>query len=216
MDPLAQENPPEAPLAQPIVPSAQMMMYSQLPMPPPMSLKGILAENRTFFRESWESHKIATELDKKPKPVILETLKIVLGRETYQIAKNLPVADRTDPDSFLQALTQYFEPQRNIIFERYNENIDPYLNRLRKQASICAYGSLCDELIRDRLVIRIKSHEVRRRLLREKALTLNTALSIIRAAETASDQLKTIDGEVETSAHAVKYKGKKPDLTRRV
>ena len=102
MDPLAQVNPPEAPPAQPVVlPTQMMMMYSQLPMPPPMSLKGILAENRTFFRESWESHKIATELDKKPKPVILETLKIVLGRETYQIAKNLPVADRTDPDSFL-------------------------------------------------------------------------------------------------------------------
>ena len=102
MDPLAQVNPPEAPPAQPIVlPTQMMMMYSQLPMPPPMSLKGILAENRTFFKESWESHEIATEPDKKPKPVILETLKIVLGRETYQIAKNLPVADRTDPDSFL-------------------------------------------------------------------------------------------------------------------
>ena len=101
MDPLAQVNPPEAPLAQPIVLPTQMMMYSQLPMPPPMSLKGILAENRTLFRESWESHEIATEPDKKPKPVILETLKIVLGRETYQIPKNLPVADHTDPDSFL-------------------------------------------------------------------------------------------------------------------
>ena len=193
-----QENPPEAPLAQPIVPPAQMLIYSQLPTPPPMSLKGNLAENWTFFRESWESYKIATELDKKSKPVILETLKIVL-----------PVADRTDPDSFLQALTQHFEPQRNIIFERYlfnsanhgNENIDQYLNRLRKLASTCAYGALCDELIRDRLVIGIKSHEVRKRLLREKALTLNTALDIIRAAETASDQLKKIDGEIETSAH---------------
>ena len=47
-DPPVQENPPEAPLAQLIVPPTQMMMYSQLPMPPPMSLKGILAENRTF------------------------------------------------------------------------------------------------------------------------------------------------------------------------
>ena len=82
MDTLAQVNPPEAPLAQPIVLPTQMMMYSQLPMPPPMSLKGILAENRTFFRESWESHEIATEPDKKAKPVILETLQIVLGRET--------------------------------------------------------------------------------------------------------------------------------------
>ena len=223
-DPPVQENPPEAPLAQPIAPPTQMMIYSQLPTPPPMSLKGNLAENWTFFRESWESFKIATELDKKSKPVILETLKIVLGRETYQIVKNLPVTDRTDPDSFLQALTQHFEPQRNIIFERYlfnsanhgNENIDQYLNRLRKLASTCAYGALCDELIRDRLVIGIKSHEVRKRLLREKALTLDTALDIIRAAETASDQLKKIDGEIETSVHAVKYKGKKPDFTRRV
>ena len=97
-----------------------------------------------------------------------------------------------------------------------NENIDQYLNRLRKLASTCAYDALCDELIRDRLVIGIKSHEVRTRLLHEKALTLNTALDVIRAAETASDQLKKIDGEIETSAHAVKYKGKKPDLTRRV
>ena len=62
----------------------------------------------------------------------------------------------------------------------------------------------------------IKSHEVRKRLLREKALTLNTTLDIIRAAETASDQLEKIDGEIETSVHAVKYKGKKPDFTRRV
>ena len=114
-DPPVQENPPEAPLAQSIVPPTQMMMYSQLPTPPPMSLKGNLAENWTFFRESWESYKIATELDKKHKPVILKTSKIVLERETYKIAKNLPVADRTDPDSFLHALTQHFEPQRNII-----------------------------------------------------------------------------------------------------
>ena len=124
----------------------------------------------------------------------------------------------------MQALTQHFEPQRNIIFERYlfnsanqeNEDIYQYLNRLRKLASTCAYGALCDELIRDRLVIGIKSHEVRKRLLREKALTLNTALDIIRAAETASDQLKKIDGEIETSVHAVKHRGKKPDLTQRV
>ena len=42
-----------------------------------MSLKGNPAENWTFFRESWESYEIATELDKKPKQVILEALKIV-------------------------------------------------------------------------------------------------------------------------------------------
>ena len=43
-DPPVQENPPEAPLAQPIVPPKQVMMYSQLPTPPPMSLKRELGE----------------------------------------------------------------------------------------------------------------------------------------------------------------------------
>ena len=51
-DPPVQENPPEVPLAQPIVLPSQMMIYSQLSKPPPMSLKGILAEKWTFFRES--------------------------------------------------------------------------------------------------------------------------------------------------------------------
>ena len=219
-----QEDPLAAPQAQPIVPPTPMMVYSQLPTPASMSLKGNLAENWTFFRESWESYKIATELDKKPKPVILETLKIALGRETYEIAKNLPVADCTDPDSFLEALMQHFEPQKNIIFECYlfnsanqeDENIDQYLNRLRKLASTCAYGALSDELIRDRLVIGIKSHEVRKRLLREKALTLNSALDVIRAAETTRDQLKKIDGEIESSVHALKFKGKKSGGTHQV
>ena len=129
-----------------------------------------------------------------------------MGRETYQIEKNLPVTDPTDPDSLLRALTQHFEPEKNIIFERYllnyyhaqeDENIDQHLNRLRKLATACAYGELCDELIRDRLVIGIKSHEVRKRLLREKVLTLNTRLHRIRAAEATPYQAKKLDGEVE-------------------
>ena len=70
-----QENPPEAPLAQSIVPPTQLMKHNQLPKPPVMSIKGNLAENWTFFRESWESYKIATELDKKPKPVIWKLLR---------------------------------------------------------------------------------------------------------------------------------------------
>ena len=77
----------------------------------------------------------------------------------------------------------------------------------KASVNLCLWR-LCDERIRNRLVIGIKNLEVRKRLLREKALTLNTALDIIRAAETASDQLKKIDGEIETSVHAVKYRGK--------
>ena len=55
-----------------------------------MSVEGNLAEN-FCFKESRESYKIATELDKKLEQVVMETLKIVLERNTYEIAKNLPL-----------------------------------------------------------------------------------------------------------------------------
>lgn len=74
----------------------------------------------------------------------------------------------------------------------------------------CDYGPLCDRFVRDRLVIGIKSHEVRKVLLCEKARTLNTALdiNIIRAAETTRDQNKKIDGELESTVNAFKNKGR--------
>ena len=54
------------------------------------------------------------------------------------------------------------------------------------------------------------------RLLCEEALTLNTELDIMRAAElTTRDQAKKIDGEVQTSViECCETKSKKPHLIR--
>ncbi len=124
-----------------------------------MNTKGNSVENWKYFKKSWNNYKLATGLDKKDKNVVLATLYTVLiGRETNQIAENLEVTDPTDPDSLIDALTNYFEPQKNTIFERYvfnttvqedNESIDQYLNRLRKLAGTCDYGALTSQLIRD-------------------------------------------------------------------
>ena len=100
----------------------------------------------------------------------MATLYTVLGKEANQIAENLDVTDPTEPASLIDALTNYFEPQKNTIFERYlfntaiqeeNESIDQYLNRLRKLATTCDYGALTNQLMRDRLVIGISDQAVR-------------------------------------------------------
>ena len=99
-------------------------------------------------------------------------------------------------------MTEYFEPQRNIIYERYlfnsatqrSENkIDQFVNELRKLASTCEYGTLSDELIRDRIVIGISDSSMRARLLRERDLTLNKAIDMCRASEQATCQLIELD-----------------------
>ena len=110
-------------------------VYSQIPLL--VNIKGNLADNWKYFKKSWENYILATGLDKKDKAIVLATLYTVLGKEANEIAENLEVAD---PDSLLEALSSYFEPQNNTIFERYlfnsivqdeSETIDQFLNRLK-------------------------------------------------------------------------------------
>ena len=103
----------------PVQLTSLVAVYSQIPPPAQMNMKGNLADNWKFFKKSWNNYKVATGLDKKEKNVVLATLYTVLGKEANQIAENLDVTDLTEPDSLIDALTNYFEPQKNIIFERY-------------------------------------------------------------------------------------------------
>ena len=178
-----------------------------LPPPPPMQLTGgTLSENWRHFEEAWTNWSIATKLDKEEKSVIIATLNSVLGRGTLDIARNLEVEDRSDAKSVLKALKEHFDPQKNVTYERFlfnsatqdEDTIDAYISRLRKLASTCDFGPLHDSLIGDWIVIGINDNSVRRRLLRERDFTLATCIDICRAAERAHQQVKTIDGEVDT------------------
>ena len=173
-----------------------------------MKMLGNSLNNWNYFKASWNNYAIATELNKKSKPVQVSTLLSVIGKECYEVYENLPltVDERKDSDSIISKLTEYFEPQRNIIYERYlfnsatqrSENkIDQFVNELRKLASTCEYGTLSDELIRDRIVIGISESSMRARLLRESDLTLNRAIDMCRASEQATCQLRELDHDSE-------------------
>ena len=78
------------------------------------------------------------------------------------------------------------------------QSFDAYLTELRVQAKRCAYGTLQDELIRDRLVVGIRDDKVRSRLLREPELTLQKCIDIAHAAEIAQKQMQEIKDETNT------------------
>ena len=188
-----------------------------LPPPKPMDLKGNLSENWKSFEEAWDNWIIATKVNKEDETVVKATLLSVLGKETVEIQKNLPIQDRTYKN-IIAALKTHFNPQKNITYERYvfntcnqgDELTDMYVNKLRKLASTCDFGDLKDSLIRDRIVVGIRDTNVRRRLLREKELTLQSCIDICRASEKASERMRAIDGneEVET-VHALRNKHSK-------
>jgi hypothetical protein len=54
---------------------------------------------------------------------------------------------------------------------------------LRLKVKTCEYGTMADEMIKDRIVVGVQSDIVRGRLLREKDLNLSKAIDIGKAAE---------------------------------
>ncbi|XP_034058782.1 uncharacterized protein K02A2.6-like [Gymnodraco acuticeps] len=109
---------------------------------------------------------------------------------------------KKDPKTILDALGDYFKAAKNVIYERYtfgcckqgpDEPIDSFITKLREKASSCEYRDLKDELIRDRLVLGIASESTRRRLLRERDLTLPTAVEICRLAELTESRMRLIE-----------------------
>ena len=68
----------------------------------------------------------------------------------------MTAAERKDPCTILDKLTNHFEPKRNTIYERYvfdsciqssEDNFDSFLNILRALSASCEFGALKDEMI---------------------------------------------------------------------
>ena len=165
---------------------------SNFPVPAPM-----------VCRQQWEDYEVATGLEKQDSKIRLASLRSVMGKVCLQIFLNLNISgeDRNNVQACLTALENYFKPQRNVVYERcvFNsceenpgESVDSYVARLQKFASSCEFGSLTDELIPDRLVIGLIDRGTKGKLLREKSLTLDKAIDIVRSNEITCKQLESM------------------------
>ena len=133
----------------------------------------------------------------------------VMGKEFLQIFLNLNFGDEEITiTSSLSALEDYVLPKRNIVYERYvfnsciqtpEETVDGYVNRLRKLASSCQFGTITEEMIRDRLVIGIHDTGKKARMLREKDLSLDKAVDMCKSSEITNKQIKSPQHESKQS-----------------
>ena len=187
---------------------------SHFPIPSPMNVKGDLVNNWEFFKQQWQDYEVATGLDKQEQKIRLATLRSSMGNDCLQIFLNLKLSSEQQQDMHecIEALEAYFKPKRNVVYERYlfnmcqqnpDEPVDGYVNRLRKAASTCQFGTLTEELIRERLVIGLRDHATKLRLLKEDSLDINKALNICRSSEVATLQLKAMKSEETKSSEQV-------------
>ena len=94
------------------------------------------------------------------------------------------------------------------------ENIDSFVTSLHKLAENCAFGTLHNELIRDRLVVGLRDHRVSEKLQLDADLTLERALTQARQHEAVKSQQSVVRGQKSESVDAVKTKIDKSVLTK--
>ena len=170
---------------------------------------GNVADSWQRWKRQFEIYFAAAKLNKKAKATQEAILLHAAGPEAQDIHRAFSWSEAEDKHcykTFLQKFTDYCEPRKNVVFERYEfwaldqrstESVDAWLTDLRNAASKCEFGEQENSLIRDKIVFGVRDNALKERLLREPKLTLDKALDICRAAETSREQLRHMNKEAE-------------------
>ena len=93
--------------------------------------------------------------------------------------------DKVNIDKVKKMLQNCCIGETNVIYERYifnnrtqeaGESYDSFVSNSRQLEKSCNYGAMANELIRDRIVICIKDSRLRRSMLQEPKLTLQSTI----------------------------------------
>ena len=146
------------------------------------------------------------------------TLLSVCGPETYRLLRSLVgSAVEINAKSFeelVDTLKQHYVPTPSVIIQRYKfnsrnrndtETILQFLAALRSLAEYCNYGTILEDMLRDRLVCGVRNKQIQKRLLAEKDLTFAKAKELAESMEAAAIGSKQIQEKSETPVQGVHY-----------
>lgn len=129
-----------------------------------------------------------------------ETSYISLGDWSFalQVAAEPGVADPVDGQELVAVLSNHYRPKPSEIVQRFRfhsrfrkagESVAAYMAELRAIAEFCNFGAVLEDMLRDRLVCGVNDELIRRKLLAEKALTYQKALTLSQGLETAAKNI---------------------------
>ncbi|UYV76620.1 K02A2.6-like [Cordylochernes scorpioides] len=150
----------------------------------------------------------------KQVPVLLA----VIGPKLFKLAEDLAAPEKLETKSFdeiVALLNKHLAPTPRVIPARYNffkssqeeETISQFMATLRGLAEPCKFGSMLNEMLRDKLVVGVRSENLQKRLLQEgDDATLDKIYEIALSYEAAERDLlsmKKVD-YADVNVHDVK------------
>ena len=169
----------------------------------------------------FERFRQASGLNEKPEEGQVNTLIYSMGDEADDILTSLGLSDEEKKkyDKVKEKLESHFVKRRNVIYERakFNqrrqeegESTDSFITALYCLVEHCEYGTLKQEMIRDRIVVGLRDASLSEKLQLDPDLTLDKAVAAARQRESVRKQQSVVRGdEGSSSIDAISTKPRK-------
>ena len=180
--------------------------------PAPLKLGADIAADWNRFKNEWDNYDIVMDLTEAAEKKRAATFLACVGTAAFSVFRTFKFDDEQDKskvDKIKEAFEKFCIGEANEIYERFlfnqrvqqpGENFDDIFADLRKLAATCAFSTLEDSLIRDKIVIGIRDDATRRRILQTKKLSLSDAVEACKASEITSRRLRVMAGGEEVDA----------------
>ena len=156
------------------------------------------------WKKRFQQYRVPSGLKETDEAQQVSTLLYCLGEEAESVLEstNATADERKQYKTVLTKFDSFFQVCRNVIFERarFNsrrqqegETVEQYIMELYRLADNCNYQEI-KEMIRDRLVVRIRDKALSQQLHMDSKLTLEKAETKARQCEAVGEQQRALQG----------------------
>ena len=191
------------------------MASSQIPLPEKLDSKK--PEEWKRWIERFECYRIAAGLDEKDEKVQINTLVYTMGGNANEIFRSFQLAEaEQEYETVKGRFATHFVGRTNVIFKRarFNqrvqgeqESVIHFIESLYELADTCQFGTLKEELIRDRIIVGIRNAVLSQKLMQDDTLTLEKAVKQAKSSELVKEHHKILKGDGEDGKiNRIRYK----------
>ncbi|XP_046408442.1 uncharacterized protein K02A2.6-like [Ischnura elegans] len=164
-----------------------------------------VAEDWPRWAQRWERYWVASGLKKQSDEEQLNMLVYVMGEkaEDVLLSLQLSAADKKKYKKVYEEFKNHYMERVNVVYmrakfnqrcQKEGEAVDEFISDLYRLIQYCEYGSLQDDLFRDRIVVGVYDAKLSQALQMDPGLTLEVALRKARQAEEVQRQQGLLRG----------------------
>lgn len=139
---------------------------------------GNVAAEYKVFKDQLAIYRIARKYSEMSEEEQIANTLLLMGSESVPIYQQFVFDDEVEAkkktlENVLSMFGKHFEPVKNITYERVKFNsivqgdstIHQFITNLQTQADVCEYGTMREELVKDRIVVGVRDTKLREYLI---------------------------------------------------